>query len=70
VVAENATAAKVQRLFDIVWPYVGGGCHASRDTLSAIKNAGFQIESYKRFLFKPFPLALPTAPHIQGIARR
>jgi hypothetical protein len=43
---------------------------ASRDTLRALKQAGFEIESCERFLFKPFPLSLPTAPHIRGIARR
>ena len=68
--AENRTAARGQRIIDIVWPHIGGGCHTSRDTLGAITSAGFQIESCERFLFKPFPLTLPTAPHIQGVARR
>jgi len=68
--AQSPIAARAQRAFDLVWPLIGGGCHASRDTLAAIKTAGFEIENCERFLFKPLPLALPTAPHIRGIARR
>jgi len=36
---------------------------------SAIERAGFVIESCEAFVFRPFPLALPTAPHILGTAR-
>lgn len=68
--AQHPLAARGQRAFDLVWPLIGGGCHASRDTLAAIKNGGFEIESCEWFLFKPFPFALPTAPHIRGVARR
>jgi ubiquinone/menaquinone biosynthesis C-methylase UbiE len=68
--AESPVAARAQRTFDLIWPLIAGGCHTSRETLAAIQQAGFAIETYERFLFKPFPLALPTAPHIRGIARR
>lgn len=68
--AQSPIAAPAQRAFDLIWPFIGGGCHASRDTLAAIKEAGFEIESCERFLFKPLPFALPTAPHIRGVARR
>jgi ubiquinone/menaquinone biosynthesis C-methylase UbiE len=60
---------RIQRLFDVVWPRIGGGCHASRDTLAAIEQAGFAIERCTRFAFKPFPFPFPTAPHVLGVAR-
>ena len=63
-------AARVQEFFDVVWPWIGGGCHASRDTLAAIEHAGFAVERCTRFVFKPFPFLFPTAPHVLGLARR
>jgi len=68
--AQGRYAARAQQAFDLVWPLIGGGCHTSRDTLAAISEAGFEIARCERFLFKPMPLALPTAPHILGSARR
>lgn len=62
--------ARIQEFFDLVWPHIGGGCHASRDTLTGIEQAGFAIERCARFAFKPFPFPFPTAPHVLGIARR
>ena len=62
--------ARIQELFDIVWPRIGSGCHASRDTLAAIEQAGFAIDRCTRFAFKPFPFPFPTAPHVLGVARR
>jgi hypothetical protein len=51
------------------WPHVAGGCHLARDTTSAIKQAGFVIETCERFPFTPAPF-LPPDPHILGTARR
>jgi ubiquinone/menaquinone biosynthesis C-methylase UbiE len=31
-----------------IWPTLGGGCHLSRDTVEAIRGAGFQIERVRR----------------------
>jgi ubiquinone/menaquinone biosynthesis C-methylase UbiE len=52
-----------------IWPTVGGGCHPTRDTLGAIKDAGFTIERCERFPFSPSPV-IPKIPHILGVARR
>jgi ubiquinone/menaquinone biosynthesis C-methylase UbiE len=52
-----------------IWPTIGGGCHPTRDTLSAIKDAGFTVERCEKFGFSPSPM-VPTIPHILGIARR
>jgi ubiquinone/menaquinone biosynthesis C-methylase UbiE len=68
--ARRPLLARAQQAFDLLWPHVAGGCHASRETRSAIERAGFVIERCEEFVFRPFPLALPTAPHILGIARR
>jgi ubiquinone/menaquinone biosynthesis C-methylase UbiE len=52
-----------------IWPTVGGGCHPTRDTLAAIKAAGFTVERCERFPFSPSPI-IPKIPHILGLARR
>lgn len=71
VVAQRAGVARMQRVLDrTVWPFFAGGCHASRDTLTAIEAAGFAVEDARRFRFRPIPAAFVTAPHILGRARR
>lgn len=52
-----------------VWPRLAGGCHASRDTLRAIEDAGLHVERVRRFDFSP-GRPLPAVPHILGLARR
>lgn len=72
VVSPAARLARIQRLADrLFWPKIGGGCHCSRDTLSAMRPAGFEVESCRRFDFKPSALiGVWTKPHILGVARR
>ena len=69
VVARDRTAAGVQRGLDRlgIWPRVGAGCHLSRDTLTAIKDAGFVVERCRRFSFGPGPFQIP---HVLGSACR
>jgi ubiquinone/menaquinone biosynthesis C-methylase UbiE len=50
-----------------LWPLFAGGCHATRDTLRAIEDAGFTVADVRRFDFSPGPL-LPGVPHIVGRA--
>jgi ubiquinone/menaquinone biosynthesis C-methylase UbiE len=70
VVARRPVPSRLQRLADATfWPRVGGGCHMSRDTGAAIEQAGFKVETSKRFSFTPGP-PVPPLPHILGIARR
>jgi hypothetical protein len=52
-----------------LWPLVSGGCHGTRDTLSAIERAGFAVEHSRRFGYSPSKL-MPKVPHILGTARR
>jgi ubiquinone/menaquinone biosynthesis C-methylase UbiE len=62
--------ARAQRVLDVVWPRLGGGCHTGRDTVAAIERAGFAIEACDRFTFPPGLLAAPTSPHVLGSARK
>jgi ubiquinone/menaquinone biosynthesis C-methylase UbiE len=52
-----------------LWPSVSGGCHPTRDTLSAIETAGFDVERCRRFGYSPSRI-IPSVPHILGAARR
>jgi SAM-dependent methyltransferase len=52
-----------------LWPRLAGGCHATRDTLRAIDDAGFAVERVRRFDFSP-GRPLPAVPHVLGLARR
>ena len=70
VLADTPRLARVQRMVDPVWPFFGGGCHASRDTLAAIRAAGFEVERIERFRFPETKLGPPTSPHVIGAARR
>jgi ubiquinone/menaquinone biosynthesis C-methylase UbiE len=67
--SQHPRAAFGQRLLDRVWPRLAGGCHLCRDTVAAIVEAGFALEGVERFSFRPFPIPLPTAPHVLGTAR-
>ena len=62
--------ARFQRFADATfWPPISGGCHLSRDTAAAIEQAGFQIESQRRWSYRPSPV-IPPEPMIMGVARR
>lgn len=70
VVAEDRRVARLQSAVDVVWPRVAGGCHASRDTLREIRDAGFVFERMRRFGFRPCLLGWFVEPHVIGVARR
>lgn len=50
VAAGSGPRRTAQRALDRsgVWPWLGGGCHLSRDTLDAIRSAGFHVELVRR----------------------
>ncbi len=68
VQANERTLASIQRAVDTFWPYVGAGCHTSRDTLKVIEQSGFVIQSVRRFRFQPCLMCVPVSPHIIGVA--
>jgi ubiquinone/menaquinone biosynthesis C-methylase UbiE len=68
--ADTPGMARAQRLADTVWPLLFGGCHTSRDTLTAITTAGFQLTSHRRFRLPDPGPPTPASPHAMGVARR
>ena len=71
VIANSSGLARAQRFSDSTWwPLVAGGCHSARDTGAVIEQAGFEIDSCRRFPFRPSLALLLVTPHILGTARR
>jgi ubiquinone/menaquinone biosynthesis C-methylase UbiE len=72
VISERPGLARLQRIAERsgFWPLVGGGCHPARDTAAAIEAAGFEIESCRRFDFRPALIEKVVEPKILGVARR
>ncbi len=68
--SDSAAFARYQRVVDVIWPRVAGGCHTHRSTLESIATAGFAIEGARHFTFRPSLATLPASPHIIGTARR
>jgi ubiquinone/menaquinone biosynthesis C-methylase UbiE len=60
---------RIQDAADFIWPRLMGGCHPNRDTLSAIKNAGFAVQSCRGLIFPPGARFSVVAPRILGVAR-
>jgi SAM-dependent methyltransferase len=67
--AAGGMLAPVQRALDAtVWPWIGAGCHCSRDVTEAIAPAGLAVKSTERFTFPARGLTLPTSPHVFVVA--
>jgi ubiquinone/menaquinone biosynthesis C-methylase UbiE len=60
--------ARWQRRIDPVWSRAMGGCHTARDTVAAITDAGFRLESCRGFAFPPGAHVYPVAPRVLGLA--
>ncbi len=70
VVAEPAAGRLGQRVADAtIWPRVLGGCRTSRDTLAALRRAGFSTDGLRRVWSASGWPAAPAGPHILGPAR-
>jgi ubiquinone/menaquinone biosynthesis C-methylase UbiE len=68
--SENAAFRSAQRAFDaLFWTHALGGCETTRDTESAIRTAGFQIERLDRRFHPSSLLTITAAPNIIGTAR-
>jgi ubiquinone/menaquinone biosynthesis C-methylase UbiE len=67
--AETSGMARVQRALDAtIWPHLAGGCHTGRDTVGAIRRAGFEVERLDRFRFPD--ARTPSSFHVLGTAVR
>jgi ubiquinone/menaquinone biosynthesis C-methylase UbiE len=60
------SAARWQDRLEPLWRRLLGGCHPNRDTVAAIEEAGFEIETLESF-YPPDPLSV-LMPHVQGLA--
>jgi len=49
--SSRAWMGRAEDLIDPVWSRVAGGCHPNRDTLSAIREAGFEVREVQRIAF-------------------
>jgi ubiquinone/menaquinone biosynthesis C-methylase UbiE len=58
--------ARWQDRLEPLWRRLFGDCHPNRDTIAAIEEAGFEIETFESF-YPPDPLSRLT-PHVQGSA--
>jgi ubiquinone/menaquinone biosynthesis C-methylase UbiE len=67
--SERPGFARYQDAADRIWPRLMGGCHPNRDTLAAIRDAGFRIEHVRGFGFPAHARAYPVLPRILGSAR-
>jgi ubiquinone/menaquinone biosynthesis C-methylase UbiE len=68
--SEDLGKARLQDRVDRIWSHLAGGCHPNRDTLGAISEAGFRIETCRRFEFRRGILCAPASPHTIGVATR
>ncbi|MET7369196.1 class I SAM-dependent methyltransferase [Streptomyces sp. NPDC005566] len=69
--ASGRALATAQRAVDrTVWPLLFGGCHTARDTLAAIRAAGFELGTYRRLRIPERGVQLPSSPCVLGVARR
>jgi ubiquinone/menaquinone biosynthesis C-methylase UbiE len=66
--SDSAGKARVQRAADRtrVWPQIAGGCRCSRDTVGAIRAAGFDARSVRQMDVGPGWIL--TNPHVIGVA--
>jgi ubiquinone/menaquinone biosynthesis C-methylase UbiE len=67
--SDHPRKARLQERLDRsgIWPWVGGGCHCARDTVSALEAAGFTIDQAQSHSFGPSWFV--TNPHVLGVAR-
>lgn len=68
VVAQSAIPRTLQKAAQATfWPRLFGNCHPARDTLAALRAAGFDTSEVRRFVLR-FAIEPPT-PYILGRAR-
>jgi SAM-dependent methyltransferase len=68
--ADGRLHAALQRAVEPGWSRVGAGCHPSRDTEQAIRDAGFEIQHCEKFDFSAGLIQQLANPHILAVARR
>ncbi|MGK2882199.1 MAG: class I SAM-dependent methyltransferase [Mycobacterium sp.] len=70
-VASVGWRGTMQRMADAtVWPRLIGNCHTHRDTVGAIRAAGFSVERVRHEWVLPRWAPLPVSEHVVGRAVR
>jgi SAM-dependent methyltransferase len=67
----NAAFRGVQHAVDrLFWTKALGGCETTRDTLAAIRAAGFEVDRVEHGFHSSSLLTITCAPYVLGVARR
>jgi SAM-dependent methyltransferase len=70
-VATDGWLGRVQRAADAtLWPRAFGGCHTHRDTVGAIRAAGFRTVRQREIRSAPRWAPVPVSPMVLGVAQR
>lgn len=70
VISDRPVLARLERLLDATfYSPLAGGCHCSRDTGAAIRQARFHVEREARIAVREAQFG-PSVGHILGVARR
>jgi SAM-dependent methyltransferase len=68
--SERAVFRALQRAGDaLFWTRALGGCETTRDTLAAIRAAGFRVTELDRGFHSSSLLTITSAPYVIGVAR-
>ncbi|MEV4020511.1 methyltransferase domain-containing protein [Nonomuraea angiospora] len=67
--SSNPALGLLQDAITPLWRLMAGGCSPNRDTLAAIRRAGFAVDEVERFAFAPQP-PIPALTHLLGRAHR
>lgn len=65
---DHPERARWQRRIEPIWKWLADGCHLTRDTASALTEAGFHFDSITRGSIRKAPPFV--RPSIRGIARK
>ena len=68
--ANRAFRALQGAIDSLFWTRALGGCETTRDTLGAIRAAGFEVETVERGFHSSSLLTITSAPYVLGRARR
>jgi ubiquinone/menaquinone biosynthesis C-methylase UbiE len=67
----NAAFRALQGAVDaLFWTRALGGCVTTRDTLTAVEEAGFEVATVDRGFHSSTVLTITSAPYVLGVARR
>ncbi|TKG72366.1 class I SAM-dependent methyltransferase [Prauserella endophytica] len=67
--SSGAGRGRWQDFANLVWPHLMGGCHPNRDTVSAVRGAGFDLVRLRELTFPPGAKVSVVATRVLGVAR-